>query len=123
VSAGSAPGLPPAADGTDLAACADAACEVEVAEGDEFSVTGPHGLDRIVVEKVTPGTVTLTGYGGNGSSVVSGTTGAPFGDRPSIVLNGIAVAVLAVADDRAVIRLHDAGVGLPDLPGLDVLGN
>ncbi len=106
-------GLPSAADGTDLAACADAVCEVEVAEGDEFPVSGPHGLERIVVERVAPGEVTVTGYGDGGGSMVSGTTGAPFGDRPSIVLNGVTIAVLAVADGRAVVRFDYEEGALP----------
>ncbi len=122
VPSSAARGLPSAADGTDLAACADTECEVEVAEGDEFSVEGPHGLDRMVVAKVAPEEVTVTGYGADNSSRVSGTTGAPFDGRPSIVLNGVTVAVLAVADNRAVIRLAYEDVELPDLPDLEGLG-
>lgn len=113
VPSSAARGLPSAADGTDLAACADTECEVEVAEGDEFPVSGPHGLERIVVERVAPGEVTVTGYGDGGGSMVSGTTGAPFGDRPSIVLNGVTIAVLAVADGRAVVRFDYEEGALP----------
>ncbi|MBT2210643.1 hypothetical protein [Actinomadura sp. NEAU-AAG7] len=48
-----------AKDGTDLGACLDATCEVEVSDGQEIPLDGRHGADSIAV-KVRGDQVTFT---------------------------------------------------------------
>ncbi|MFC7327827.1 hypothetical protein [Marinactinospora rubrisoli] len=98
--------LPQAADGTDLAACSDADCEVQVAEGDEFPLDGGYGLDRMVFDTVDEETVAFSGYGPG--SQVSGSVPAPSADTADtalFVMNGIEVTVVAVDGEHAIVRL------------------
>jgi hypothetical protein len=57
------PSLPSAADGSDLDACADADCTVQVRDGDEIALDSTFGLDTITVSSTRTDEVVLE-FGG-----------------------------------------------------------
>lgn len=65
-------GLPDAANGTDLAACRDADCEVEVTVNDELPIDGKFGIDLITVTTVGADRVRLGVLGTAGGLEVEG---------------------------------------------------
>lgn len=100
-SASSGPALPEAADGTDLRACADSRCEVEVRAGDKITFVGDSArLKSFTVVRIAGDTLTHKaagppGYSFSGSMSASGTS----------VVNGLKVKIVAVVGDRAVVNL------------------
>lgn len=91
--------LPPAADGTNLGACADGNCEVQVRTGSKI----PHpGLPNLTVA-VRDGTMRLESTVGderNGSSM--SVSGPP---ETSLQLGGQPFRVVAVLDEQGVLRV------------------
>ncbi|GLU49961.1 hypothetical protein [Nocardiopsis ansamitocini] len=94
--------LPKTADGTDLGACQDADCEVEVKQGDTIPMDGEYGVDELVMREVTPDYVTVDGTAPGVSLSTSMTTG---GGESSGNLNDVQVTVLGTDDDHAVVRI------------------
>ncbi|MEC3958791.1 hypothetical protein VMT65_37550 [Nocardia sp. CDC153] len=93
-------GLPTAADGTNLDACANGNCEIRVDGPTTIPIPGYSRLGGPVkIGQIAPGSVTAT------SSLfgfpVSGTTGV----GGTISLNGLSVKVVAVQGSSAVLRL------------------
>lgn len=98
----SSPGtaFPTPADGTDLKACADGRCEVEVRSGDRITFTGDRvRLDSFTVVRIADNVLTYKAAG----------PGTSFDGRITVpgtlVVNDLEVEVVAVDGDRAVIRL------------------
>ncbi|WP_369640007.1 hypothetical protein [Nocardia sp. JMUB6875] len=95
-----ASGLPSAADGTNLDACKNGNCEIQVDGPTTIPIPGYTRLGGPVkIGQIAPGSVTAT------SSLfgfpVSGTTGV----GGTISLNGLSVKVVAVHGSSAVLRL------------------
>lgn len=89
-----------AGDGTDLAACADGTCEVEVRPGDTMTFDGSVRVDRLVVTGVEDGQVTVSASTGPGSrSTQSSSVGSEN------TLNGLSYRILSVRGDTAVLDL------------------
>jgi hypothetical protein len=61
-----------ASDGTDLAACKDAECEVEVVPGDRLKINPRFGVHAISVKSVGPEEIMLALKGSSGSLRVEG---------------------------------------------------
>jgi hypothetical protein len=57
---------PSAADGTNLTACQDGTCEVQVRTGDQIKVNPTFGLDMFTVKSIEDGRVTLMMRGTHG---------------------------------------------------------
>lgn len=93
-------GLPAAADGTDLRACRDGRCEVQVSPHDRIPAPSGMGIDTITVTAITADGITLTGTGPG--TVVSVGWGGP---GETSYLNDLAITLVAVADGRAVLRI------------------
>jgi hypothetical protein len=86
-----------AADGTDLAACADGTCEVFVASGDSLPNASGAGPVQITVQGDT---VTISNESADGmSSSLSGYPGMPQ------QINNQVFLIVAVRDGQAVLRL------------------
>jgi hypothetical protein len=66
------PALPNATDGTNLAACQDADCEVEVRVGDRLDVDAAFGVDAITVTSVEQDEITVALQGSSGGFDVEG---------------------------------------------------
>ncbi|WP_405593335.1 hypothetical protein [Streptomyces sp. NBC_01092] len=98
-----------AVDGTDLDACFDNACEVEVTGGDTIQLDGTAGVDELSIDSVADNTLTLTGSSGNGAQQSTASQTAP--GRSTI--NDLVVDLISVDGDRAIIRLSLFG----SLPG------
>ncbi|MFJ8754919.1 hypothetical protein ACIREO_37265 [Streptomyces sp. NPDC102441] len=89
--------LPKAADGTDLAACGDGTCEVEVRIGDVISVKSSSGAKEFMI----------TGFGEGGVTVAVG----PF-DNPltttvngGVEINGVSLEIHPLNDKRAIAKV------------------
>ncbi|MFJ9885406.1 hypothetical protein ACIQRW_06060 [Streptomyces sp. NPDC091287] len=89
--------LPKAADGTDLAACGDGTCEVEVKTGDVISVKSSSGVEEFMI----------TGFGEGGATVAVG----PF-DNPmtttvngGVKINGVSLEITPLNDKRAIAKV------------------
>ncbi|WP_232286374.1 hypothetical protein ACQPZU_15115 [Saccharomonospora azurea] len=95
-------GLPDAADGTDLSACSDGACEVRVTTGDTFDHPELGAVEVVVRDdtiEVSAGSRDGEGNGWNVSG--AGTEGH------SLNLNGQVFAVVAVDGDQGVLRVGE----------------
>ena len=68
----SSPLLPKAADGTDLAACTDAVCEVEVKSGDELKIDAKFRVDTVIVKAIGEDAIALALKGSAGGPNVEG---------------------------------------------------
>lgn len=106
-----------AADGTDLAACRDAACEVEVREDDEMLLDPKWHIHAIKVEYLSEEKITLWLKGMTGRWHVECTETDLTGDdghvsvkdgRPCIA-NDLEFAMAPGDSDRAVLTLRHGG--------------
>lgn len=92
-------GLPVAANGTDLSACANGNCEVRVDGPTTIPVPGFSRINNVRIEQIIPGMVTASttvfGLPVFSSTAVGGT----------IALNGLNVKIVAVHGNSAVLRL------------------
>ncbi|MTE13899.1 hypothetical protein [Nocardia aurantiaca] len=92
-------GLPSAADGTNLDACANGNCEIQVDGPTTIPVPGYSRISNVQIKQISPGSVTATttvfGLPVSGSTGVGGT----------IFLNGLTVKIVAVQGSSAVLRL------------------
>jgi hypothetical protein len=70
--ASTSPALPKASNGTDLAACKDADCEVEVRSGDRLKIDAKFGVDAITVKSLGREEIRLTLKGSSGGFRVEG---------------------------------------------------
>ncbi|MBA8949126.1 hypothetical protein ACFQU9_30055 [Actinomadura namibiensis] len=116
----SAPTLPKAADGTDLKACADGRCEVQVDAPADLPVPRKLQVASVRVQSVGPDTVTLVGRplgsrtGGfcTGVKCSSSSAGGKFtltlGPASTGSQNDLKVTVVAVNGGSAVLRLAPA---------------
>lgn len=94
------PRLPAAADGTNLRACADGRCEVQVSAHDKIPTPSRLGVDKVTVTSITAHGITLTGTA-PGSVLQLSWEGA-YGTS---YMNGLAITPVAVADGKAVLRI------------------
>ncbi|NYI96744.1 hypothetical protein HNR12_003021 [Streptomonospora nanhaiensis] len=97
---------PEPADGTDLASCSDAECEVRVSQGDEIDLGGYTGIDELVVATVEPWKVTFSLYGPG--IQFGGSQEAPFTEMSANRFNGVAVHVLGADEEGAVLHISKA---------------
>lgn len=70
--ASTSPASPKASNGTDLAACKDADCEVEVRPGDRLKIDARFGVDAITVKSLGGGEIRLALEGSSGGFQVEG---------------------------------------------------
>ncbi|MFC6930877.1 hypothetical protein ACFQHO_11395 [Actinomadura yumaensis] len=108
---------PKPADGTDLAACADGRCEVQVSASAKLPVPRKLKVASVRVESVGSGSVTVVGrYLGNsqggfctGRSCNSSGSGGGFkltlGPDSTGSQNGLSITALTVSGGTAVLRL------------------
>jgi hypothetical protein len=110
---------PSAADGANIAACADARCEVLVRPGTAIPVPASTRVRNLTVAAVSEDRVTLTGRDiGNSSSGVctgqcdsSSRNGAftiKLGSDSRAIQNGVSITVKRIADGAAVLTLEPA---------------
>jgi hypothetical protein len=107
------------ADGTDLKACADGRCEVRVDQGARIPVPRRLRVASVRVRSVSATAVTIVGSGIGNSSNSRGTgnfsaesTNGEFritmGADSEVSQNGLNIAVVALQDEYAVLRLSPA---------------
>ncbi|WP_433438055.1 hypothetical protein [Nonomuraea sp. CA-141351] len=113
----SSSGLPAAADGTDLAACADGRCEVRVSAGSNLSVPRRLGVASVRVQSVEFDTVTVVGrylgYSQRGFCTGTSCNSSSSGNRFKVVLgtdskateNGLSITAVAANGESAVLQL------------------
>ncbi|MDA0566653.1 hypothetical protein LG943_20400 [Streptomonospora sp. S1-112] len=95
--------IPEPANGTDLASCSDAECEVRVSQGDEIDLGGYTGIEELVVDTVEPRKVTFSLYGPG--IQFGGSQEAPFTEMSANRFNGVTVRVLGADDEGAVLHI------------------
>ncbi|WP_408649205.1 discoidin domain-containing protein [Streptomyces herbicida] len=98
---GTGSGDGPAADSTDLSACFDNACEVEVTGEDTIKPDGKAGIDELRIDSVADNTLNFTGSSGNGAQQSSSGQTAP--GRSTV--NNLVVDLISIDGNRAIIRL------------------
>ncbi|WP_203972790.1 hypothetical protein [Planotetraspora silvatica] len=119
--ASTSPASPKAANGTDLAACKDADCEVEVRPGDRLKIDAKFGLDSITVKSLGRDEIRLALQGSSGGlhvdgrnvSVNSSCTNGRCHDEGEVSLtterpgriNTIQLRLAEVASDHAILVL------------------
>jgi hypothetical protein len=115
-----APGGPSAADGTNVAACKDARCEVAVRPGTALPVPTTTTVRDIRVTAVTGDRVTITGRaigdassgycsGQCDSSTTNGVFTVTLGVDSQAVENGLAITAEHIEAGTAVLKLEPAG--------------
>ena len=111
---------PTAADGTNVAACADGRCEVTVKAGTAIPVPKSMNVEKVTVSAVSRSRVTITGHdlgnsSGGGctgqcdSSSSNGNFKITLGADSQATENGLGLTVEQIAGDTAVIRVAPAG--------------
>jgi hypothetical protein len=112
--------LPPAADGSNLAACEDGQCEILVAGPTTISVGAHLDVDGLHVESIEQDTVQLAipasqiyslSTDGDSSRIVSKLGSTPGATGPAglvFTVNRLRVEVVAVVNGAAVLRLAPA---------------
>ncbi len=101
------PNFPQAKDGSDVAACYDGTCEVEVRAPLDIpldpAVTGVSSLTLVRVDEVNG--ATLTGTSSGGGSIEMVLYADPGGQSAAVFNNRFSVAALATVNGRAVLRI------------------
>jgi len=101
------PNFPQAKDGSDVAACYDGTCEVEVRAPLDIpldpAVTGVSSLTLVRVDEVNG--ATLTGVSAGGGSIEMVLYADPGGQSAAVFNNRFSVAALATVNGRAVLRI------------------
>lgn len=93
--------LPAAPDGTDLDACADGTCEVQVKPGDKITFKEDSlGVDVLKVKSVGANKVSVQGTAPGISLSVGGTPSA----KP-LKMNDLKVTIVVVREKKAILRL------------------
>ena len=90
-------------DGTNLTACQDADCEVEVRVGDVLQVDATFGVDAITVTSVEQDEITLALQGSSGGLEVEGELSLTI-SRPGRI-NEVQISLTGTDSDRAVLVL------------------
>lgn len=115
----SSPSLPTAADGTDVAACSDARCEVSVGPGTAIPLPASTDVKNVKVTTVTGDRVTLTGEDTGNSSSGSCTGQCDSNDSNGFFTvtlgpdsedtqNGVSIVVERFGGGRVVLRFDVA---------------
>jgi len=101
------PNFPQAKDGSDVAACYDGTCEVEVRAPLDIpldpAITGVSSLTLVRVDEVNGATLTGTSSGGGTIEMVL--FADPGGQSAAVFNNRFSVAALATVNGRAVLRI------------------
>lgn len=95
--------LPPAANGTDLNACAEGNCEVLVSGPANLPIDPRFGLASLSVADITPAGVDFSAVAADGTSV-NMSSQTPHQGGPSVIQN-LSAAVIAYNGTAAVIKL------------------
>jgi hypothetical protein len=98
------PTLPPAADGSNIAACYDGTCEVRVRAPLDIPVSPDTGIASLKVTSVTAQGVTVTGVLTDGTNLEI-TVYAEGGGLGTGQVNNVQVTAVAVAGGEAVLHL------------------
>jgi hypothetical protein len=101
--------LPPAADGTDLAACADGNCEVAVSRPVDIPLTGQGGITTLSVDELTSDGFSFSATsngGGSRSGSLSGACTATF----SSTANGSGLSSMCTAGQEPPAASREPGV-------------
>ncbi|RFS86368.1 hypothetical protein D0T12_07165 [Actinomadura spongiicola] len=95
---------PVAKDGTNVHACLDARCEVEVRNGQEIQLDGRYGVEEIEVE-LNGGQATLFVRGNGSTAIASMATTQP---GPATAINGVRISAYQVDHDRIILNISHA---------------
>lgn len=102
----SATAPPPAADGSNVRACYDGACEISVSGPTRIPLDGRSGFDAVAVQAVEPNKVSFRVNYPNGSSSGSASPGGTVTFRNGA--GGTRITVVAIDAGTAVIRMSPA---------------
>lgn len=105
----SEPALPEAMDGTDLEACYDGSCEVEVRAPLDIEFDPDTGITSMTIEQITAEGLELSGTTESGGTFSSGMYATEGGLAKGVTsINGVTfeLAVLGVLDGVAVLRIE-----------------
>jgi hypothetical protein len=102
----SIPNLPPAKDGSDITACYDGECEVELRAPVTIPMDPSTGIRQFTLERVDPvDGAYLTGTTADGNGTLSAQLYADPGGNATVVLNGFTIVALATVNGVAVLRM------------------
>lgn len=101
----SIPGFPQAADGTDVAACFDGTCEVELRAPQTIPLDPATGIVSLTLHRVDEvDGAQLSGTTTDGGTVSVNVYAEPGGTATAVV-NGFTIVALATVNGRAVLRM------------------
>jgi hypothetical protein len=103
----SIPNMPPAADGSDITACYDGTCEVELRAPVTIPMAPSTGVRQFTLERVDDvDGAYLTGTTADGNGTLSAQVYSPPGGSATVVLNGFTIVALATVNGIAVLRFQ-----------------
>jgi hypothetical protein len=102
------PALPKATDGTDIAACLDGTCEVEVRAPLDIPFNPKTGIKKLTVTEVSAEGATVEGVTTTGTNYTIRVFTDPGGLAKGTINNKFTVAALAVDKGVAVLRISPA---------------
>ncbi len=101
----SIPNMPKAADGSDVHACYDGTCEVELRAPVTIPMDPSTGIAQFTLERVDDvDGAYLTGTTADGNGTLSAQVYSPPGGSATVVLNGFTIEALATVNGIAVLR-------------------
>lgn len=99
------PNFPKAADGSDITACYDGTCEVELRAPVTIPMAPSTGIRTFTLERVDDvDGAYLTGITADGNGTLTAQVYSPPGGEATVVLNGFTIVALATVNGVAVLR-------------------
>lgn len=103
----SIPNMPPAKDGSDITACYDGDCEVELRAPVTIPMDPSTGIREFTLERVDDvDGAYLTGITADGNGTLSAQIYSVPGGNATVVLNGFTIVALATVKGIAVLRFQ-----------------
>ncbi|HEX2131545.1 MAG TPA: hypothetical protein VHH15_08280 [Actinophytocola sp.] len=99
------PTFPKAADGKNLAACADGVCEVEVRAPVELAFDPAVGITRMTIHTIGPEGMHITGSAAGGGTFTVDLYADPGTVARGVINNALSITTLATQDGRALLTL------------------
>lgn len=103
----SIPNMPPAKDGSDITACYDGVCEVELRAPVTIPMDPSTGVREFTLERVDDvNGALLTGITADGNGTLTAEIYSVPGGNATVVLNGFTIVALATVNGIAVLRFQ-----------------
>ncbi|MPZ79329.1 MAG: hypothetical protein GEV28_02620 [Actinophytocola sp.] len=100
------PTFPKAADGSNLQACFDGTCEVDVRAPVQLDMDPATGVSHLSIPTIGPQGVHIEGQTAGGGTITIDLYADPGAFAESVINNQLSISTMATVDGRALLRLR-----------------